>query len=109
VIWLGASGWQYKDWRPGFYPAGLPQRAWLSEYVQAFATVEVNNAFYRLPEHATFVSWREQAPKDFLFAVKMSRYLTHIKRLQDPEEPVARFLMLGRSPKPAGDAAVAYR
>jgi uncharacterized protein YecE (DUF72 family) len=91
VIWLGTSGWQYRDWRPGFYPAGLPQRLWLEHYARDFATIEVNNAFYRLPERSTFESWRERT-SDLLFAVKMSRYLTHIKRLRDPAEPIARFL-----------------
>jgi uncharacterized protein YecE (DUF72 family) len=92
VLSIGTSGWQYRDWKPGFYDAKLPQRLWLERYAEAFATVEINNAFYRLPEKATFEAWRERTPDDFCFAVKMSRYLTHIKRLRDPEEPVARFL-----------------
>jgi uncharacterized protein YecE (DUF72 family) len=91
MIVLGTSGWQYKDWRDRFYPAGLPQRLWLEHYVGQFDTVEVNNAFYRLPERTTFKQWRERTPDDFVVAVKMSRYLTHIKRLKDPAEPVARF------------------
>jgi uncharacterized protein YecE (DUF72 family) len=92
VILLGTSGWQYKDWRDRFYPAGLPQRLWLEHYATRFATVEVNNAFYRLPERDTFRQWRDRTPGDFVVAVKMSRYLTHIKRLKEPAEPVARFL-----------------
>jgi uncharacterized protein YecE (DUF72 family) len=92
VLLIGTSGWQYRDWRPGFYDAELPQRLWLERYAEAFATVEVNNAFYRLPERSTFEGWRERTPDDFRFAVKMSRYLTHIKRLREPAEPVARFL-----------------
>jgi uncharacterized protein YecE (DUF72 family) len=92
VIWIGTSGWQYRDWRPGFYPDKLPQRAWLEFYAERFAVVEINNAFYRLPERDTFAQWRDRTPDDFEFAVKMSRYLTHIKRLKDPAEPVARFL-----------------
>ena len=91
MIRLGTSGWQYRDWRPGFYPGRLPQRLWLEYYTGQFATVEVNNAFYRLPERDTFAAWRSRTPDDFVVAVKMSRYLTHIKRLKDPEEPVARF------------------
>jgi uncharacterized protein YecE (DUF72 family) len=74
------------------YPAGLPQRAWLACYAERFATVEVNNAFYRLPERETFARWQESTPPGFTVAVKMSRYLTHIKRLREPAEPVARFL-----------------
>ena len=90
---IGTSGWQYRDWGHGrFYPEGLPQRAWLECFAERFATVEVNNAFYRLPERKTFEAWRARTPDDFCVAVKMSRYLTHIKRLADPKEPVARFL-----------------
>jgi uncharacterized protein YecE (DUF72 family) len=91
VIWLGTSGWQYKDWRPGFYPERLPVRLWLEQYAKSFSTVEVNNAFYRLPDRSTFEAWRQRVP-DVVFAVKMSRYLTHIKRLRDPGEPVHRFM-----------------
>ena len=92
MIFVGTSGWQYGHWRERFYPGGLPQSRWLEHYAEAFATVEVNNAFYRLPERTTFAGWRERTPADFVVAVKMSRYLTHIKRLREPEEPVARFL-----------------
>jgi uncharacterized protein YecE (DUF72 family) len=92
VIHLGTSGWQYAHWRGLFYPVGLPQRRWLEHYTESFATVEVNNAFYRLPERTTFAGWRERTPPEFVVAVKMSRYLTHIRRLRDPAEPVARFL-----------------
>ncbi|MER7459181.1 DUF72 domain-containing protein [Micromonospora sp. NPDC126480] len=92
MILLGTSGWQYRDWRGRLYPAGLPQRLWLEHYAARFATVEVNNAFYRLPERDTFAAWRARTPDDFCVAVKMSRYLTHVKRLRDPAEPVARFL-----------------
>jgi uncharacterized protein YecE (DUF72 family) len=72
------------------YPEKLPQRAWLERYAEELPAVEVNNAFYRLPERATFERWREQTPAGFLVAVKVSRYLTHIRRLRDPAEPVAR-------------------
>ena len=92
MIAVGTSGWQYADWRGRFYPAGLPPRLWLELYAEAFATVEVNNAFYRLPERATFADWRARTPADFVIGVKMSRYLTHIRRLREPAEPVARFL-----------------
>ncbi|MEV1290212.1 DUF72 domain-containing protein [Micromonospora sp. NPDC049679] len=92
MILVGTSGWQYRDWRDRFYPAGLPQRCWLEHYAAHFATVEVNNAFYRLPERATFAQWRARTPDDFCVGVKMSRYLTHIKRLREPAEPVERFL-----------------
>ena len=89
---LGTSGWQYADWRGPFYPQKLPQRRWLEHYAQHFSTVEVNNAFYRLPERATFEAWRARTPAGFIVTVKASRYLTHIKRLRDPAEPVARLM-----------------
>jgi uncharacterized protein YecE (DUF72 family) len=91
MIVLGTSGWQYRDWRGRFYPQGLPQRGWLEHYAEHFDTVEINNAFYRLPERKTFADWRERTPERFCFAVKMSRYLTHVKRLKDPTEPIQRF------------------
>jgi uncharacterized protein YecE (DUF72 family) len=92
VILVGTSGWQYRDWRGGFYPAKLPQRLWLEHYAGEFRTVEVNNAFYRLPARETFTDWAHRTPEGFCVAVKMSRYLTHLKRLKDPAEPVHRFL-----------------
>jgi uncharacterized protein YecE (DUF72 family) len=91
-VWIGTSGWQYRDWRGTFYPPSIPVRAWLETYAGAFATVESNNAFYRLPERRTFEDWASRTPDEFVMAVKVSRFLTHIKRLAEPEEPVARFL-----------------
>ena len=87
---IGCSGWNYKSWRNRFYPARLPVSQWLRFYTSHFDTVEVNNTFYRLPEQTTFASWRSQVPREFLFAVKASRFLTHMKRLRDPEEPLDR-------------------
>ncbi|MGI5291829.1 DUF72 domain-containing protein [Nonomuraea polychroma] len=93
MAWLvGTSGWQYKDWRGVLYPQGLPQRLWLEAYAREFPTVESNNAFYRLPRPETFAAWRERTPDGFVMAVKASRYLTHIKRLDEPEEPVQRLM-----------------
>jgi len=92
MIEVGTSGWQYDDWRGRFYPRYVPKRSWLEHYANAFATVEVNNAFYRLPERSTFEEWGKRTPDDFYIAVKLSRYLTHVRRLRDPVEPVARFL-----------------
>ena len=89
---VGTSGWQYADWRGAVYPEGVPQRAWLEHYAREFATVEVNNAFYRLPERSVFERWRDQTPDGFVVAVKVSRYLTHVRRLRDPQEPVARLV-----------------
>jgi uncharacterized protein YecE (DUF72 family) len=92
VIVVGTSGWQYRDWRGRLYPQSLAQARWLEHFAGHFDTVEINNAFYRLPERSTFEGWRARTPDDFCFAVKMSRYLTHIKRLREPAEPVQRFL-----------------
>jgi len=92
VIVVGTSGWQYRDWRGRLYPSGTPQRQWLAVYAERFCAVEINNAFYRLPERSTFARWAGEVPDGFRFAVKVSRYLTHVKRLADPAEPVARFV-----------------
>lgn len=89
---VGNSGWQYKHWRETFYPKGVPQRLWLEYYFERYQTVELNNSFYRLPPRETFVKWAEKTPDDFIMTVKASRYLTHIKRLKDPEEPVQRLM-----------------
>ncbi|GAA1255504.1 DUF72 domain-containing protein [Sphaerisporangium rubeum] len=91
VILVGTSGWQYAHWRDVLYRS-VPQRLWLERYAGSFATVENNNAFYRLPSRETFASWRDRTPDGFVMAVKASRFLTHIKRLKDPEEPVHRLL-----------------
>ncbi len=91
-VLLGTSGWQYRDWRGRFYPERLALAKWLEHYADQFVTVESNNAFYRLPESHTFAAWAARTPADFVMAVKASRYLTHIRRLRDPEEPVRRFL-----------------
>ncbi|MFN2483905.1 MAG: DUF72 domain-containing protein [Candidatus Limnocylindria bacterium] len=87
---IGCSGWQYRHWSSDFYPPDLPQQHWLEHYARTFDTVEVNNSFYRLPSRSVFAGWRRRSPAGFVFAVKGSRYLTHVKRLKDPGEPVAR-------------------
>src|SRR5438132_6393862 len=87
---IGCSGWNYKGWRGKFYPLGLPSSRWLDYYASIFDTVEINNTFYRLPEKSTFACWKRQMPRGFAVAVKASRFLTHIKRLKDPQEPIDR-------------------
>jgi uncharacterized protein YecE (DUF72 family) len=89
-IRIGCSGWNYASWKGTFYPADVPATRWLRFYAGIFDTVEVNGTSYRLPEAPTFAAWREQTPASFLMAVKASRFLTHLKRLRDPEEPLAR-------------------
>ena len=97
---IGTSGYQYKHWRGLFYPDGLATKRWFEHYAASFDTVEINNTFYNLPEASTFASWRERAPRGFCYALKFSRYATHMKRLRDPEAPLTRFLeraaVLGR-------------
>jgi uncharacterized protein YecE (DUF72 family) len=88
---IGCSGWNYRDWRAAFYPERAPQRLWLELYAQKFSTVEVNNTFYRLPRREAVAGWARQTPGDFVFAVKASRYLTHVKRLTDLGDGIARF------------------
>jgi uncharacterized protein YecE (DUF72 family) len=89
---IGTSGYVYPHWRGVFYPPRLPVRAWLPFYATAFDTVELNNPFYRLPAKAAFRQWRAAVPPGFLFAVKASRYLTHLKRLRQPRAPLDRLL-----------------
>ncbi len=91
-IRIGTSGWVYGHWREILYPKGLPSRSWFAHYSRYFDTVEINNSFYRLPTEAMFDGWREQASPEFLYAVKASRYLTHVRKLKDPEEPLHTFL-----------------
>ncbi|HWN21389.1 MAG TPA: DUF72 domain-containing protein [Gaiellaceae bacterium] len=101
---IGCSGWNYESWRNGvFYPERCPARLWLETYARSFDTVEVNATFYRLPTTKAVQGWVDQTPDDFCFAVKASRYLTHIKRLRELEGGIARFMErlepLVRSPK----------
>jgi uncharacterized protein YecE (DUF72 family) len=87
---VGCSGWNYASWRGRFYPPDLSTVRWLEYYGTRFDTVEINNTFYRLPDRATCAAWRRQVPPPFVFAVKASRFLTHMKRLLDPKEPITR-------------------
>ena len=92
MLRIGTSGWQYRDWRGRFYPRRVPVARWLEYYATQFVTVEVNNTFYRLPTEDTFARWAARVPDGFDFALKASRYLTHFKRLHEPEEPVERLM-----------------
>ncbi len=91
MIRIGCSGWNYRSWRATFYPQGLPASRWLEHYASAFDTVEVNTTFYRLARRTTVERWVAQTAPEFCFAVKASRYLTHMKRLTDLDRGVARF------------------
>jgi len=91
-VFIGTSGYNYPHWWNGtFYPAGLPQKKWLEFYAESFDTVELNVSFYRLPKKEAFQGWYQRTPKKFVFAVKGSRFITHIKRLKDCREPVSLF------------------
>lgn len=88
---IGCSGWNYAHWRESVYPKGVPGSRWLEHYATLFDTVEVNATFYRLPKSETVAGWVETVPDDFVFAIKASRYLTHIKRLREVADGIARF------------------
>ena len=90
-IRVGCSGWNYQSWRGGIYPEGLAQRRWLERYAELFDTVEVNSTFYRLASRTGVERWVEQTSGDFIFAVKASQYLTHMKRLREMDTGVERF------------------
>src|SRR5690349_14726060 len=94
MAWVGCSGWVYKHRIGRFYPCELKQREWRLYCTRHFPTVEINRSFYRLPSHANFVAWAAETADrpGFAFAVKASRYLTHLKKLYGPEEPVARLV-----------------
>lgn len=89
-IRIGTSGWEYAHWRGRFYPVGLPRDRWLEFYAERFGAVELNASFYRLPDARTFAAWSRRVPHDFRYAVKASRYLTHVRRLREPAEPLER-------------------
>ena len=90
---IGTSGWNYKGWSNGvFYPPELKPAAWLDFYARHLDTVEVNNTFYNLPAKRVFEAWRDQTPDHFRFAIKASRFITHMKKLLDPAEHVTLFL-----------------
>jgi uncharacterized protein YecE (DUF72 family) len=93
-IRIGTSGWQYKHWRGTFYPPKTTSAAMLAAYTARLDTVEVNNSFYRLPSAAALDRWRDATPGDFCFAVKGSRFLTHMKKLKDPDAGLGRFMPL---------------
>ena len=95
-IHVGCSGWVYKHWRGIFYPEGLPQKRWFERYAEEFDTVEINASFYRLPLATTFEGWREKAPPGFRYAIKVNRFITHLKKLLGCEPEVDRYVELTR-------------
>ncbi|NPV06952.1 MAG: DUF72 domain-containing protein [Anaerolineae bacterium] len=91
-IWIGTSGWHYAHWVGRLYPEGMLPEDYLAFYAGRFDTVEINNTFYQLPSQAAVLQWRRSVPPGFIFAVKASRYITHFKKLKDPEEPLANVI-----------------
>ncbi|MFO7772957.1 MAG: DUF72 domain-containing protein [Dehalococcoidia bacterium] len=89
---IGTSGWHYQHWKGPFYPEGLPDGSLLDHYLKHFTTAEINNTFYQLPKRQTFVHWRDSVPDGFLFSLKASRYITHMKKLKDPDEPISTLI-----------------
>ncbi|MEW5944474.1 MAG: DUF72 domain-containing protein [Pseudomonadota bacterium] len=89
---IGTSGWHYEHWQGVFYPDGLPHAEWLAWYARHFDTVEINRSFYRLPSLKAVQAWHDATPQNFLFAVKGSRFITHMKKLKEPEAGIAVFL-----------------
>jgi len=89
---VGTSGWHYEHWRGRFYPAELSKPRWLEFYARSFKTVELNNSFYHLPSEKAFANWRESSPEGFVYAVKVSRFITHIKKLRNVEDALEKFL-----------------
>jgi len=90
-LFIGCSGFSYRHWRGTFYPEDISQKEWFSYYRSVFSTVELNVTFYRIPSAGTFRQWYEESASDFFFALKGSRYITHVKRLVDIETAVERF------------------
>jgi len=95
-IHVGCSGWVYKHWRGLLYPEGLPQARWFHRYAEDFDTVEINASFYRVPLEKTFDGWREKAPEGFRYALKVNRFITHLKKLVGVEQEMDRFIGLAR-------------
>jgi len=91
AIFIGTSGWHYGHWEGRFYPEGMKPEYFLKYYLKYFSTVEINNSFYHLPMAETFKSWRNSAPDNFIFAVKASRFITHMKKLSEPKKSIKLF------------------
>ena len=96
AVHVGCSGWVYKHWRGLFYPEGLPQKRWFERYADEFDTVEINASFYRLPLESTFDNWRQKAPNGFRYALKVNRFITHLKKLVGVEQALDDFVTLAR-------------
>jgi uncharacterized protein YecE (DUF72 family) len=85
-IYIGTSGWNYRHWKGPFYPEEVKQEEMLDHYVRQFNSVELNNSFYKLPDRENFIKWRKSVPDDFIISMKANRFITHMKKLKDPQE-----------------------
>lgn len=92
AAYIGCSGFSYPHWKGVFYPGGLPRKKWLDYYCKKFSTIELNVTFYRLLKKETFRKWYEATPEGFTFSLKGSRFITHVKRLREPKEPLKLFM-----------------
>lgn len=92
TVYIGTSGWHYAHWKGTYYPEKLPAKEYMNHYLKSFRSVEINNSFYKLPSEETFTNWKKSVPEEFLFAVKASRFITHMKKLKDPQQSIARFM-----------------
>jgi uncharacterized protein YecE (DUF72 family) len=92
IYYIGTSGWHYEHWSGPFYPQELPKKDWLDYYSKHFNTVEINASFYRLPQRQAYINWHKTVPPGFYFSLKMSRFITHVKRLKESEEPLHTFM-----------------
>ena len=90
-IYIGTSGWDYKHWEKVFYPEDLNTKEWFNYYSKNFNSVEINNTFYNLPDKQIIKVWKNNAPENFVYAIKASRYITHMKKLKDPKKSVKNF------------------
>ncbi len=90
-VYIGCSGYHYKEWRGKFYPEDLRQSEWLSHYAAIFPSVEINNSFYKIPDEKTLTAWKKETPEEFRFTLKGSRYITHMKKLKDPSDHLDKF------------------
>ncbi len=95
-IYIGTSGWHYEHWIGPFYPEKVRKKDFLNYYVKHLGSVEINNSFYRMPKSSTMKDWHDSTPDDFLFTIKASRYITHVKKLKDPQKGVVNFIKIAK-------------
>ncbi|MEJ2105351.1 MAG: DUF72 domain-containing protein [Ignavibacteriaceae bacterium] len=91
-LFVGTSGWDYRHWKKVFYPEDLITKDWFNYYSKKFSSVEINNTFYHLPDKKTIKDWKNKAPENFSYAIKASRYITHMKKLKEPKHSVKNFI-----------------